>query len=75
MSGKLAHKAVKKAVGVGDRSVLTGPRIDLCQYKLSYTNKEKKGLKNRTLLCVWYMPEDTAVFYHSWPYALETGSH
>lgn len=53
VSGKLAHKAVKEAAGVGDSSVLTGslvPQIALSQYKPSYTDKQKKDLKNRTLL-------------------------
>lgn len=73
-----SFKAVKKAAGVDDSSVLTEslvPQIDLSQYKLPHTDKEKKGLKNRPLLCVWGAHARGHSCLLALPYSFKTGSH
>lgn len=62
-----SFKAVKKAAGVDDSSVLTEsllPQIDLSQYKLPHT-----------LLCVCEAHARGHSCLLSLPYSLETGSH
>lgn len=54
-------KAMKKAAGVDDSLVLTEPLVPQIYLNINFHILIKKGLKNRPL-CVWRMPEDTAVF-------------